>query len=251
MFKAFFLVCISLLCLRGDDAPTFSVASIHRHAPDDSSFFVRPPGNGRFTATGSIARLLVMLAYDVQESQIVGGPDWFSSEKWDVEAKSDDGARHSVEETRRMLQSMLEERFALRVHRDTQERSAYVLAVAKGGAKFKPSEHAGSTNIRFTGNSITLERGELSRMSQLLSGALGRPVIDRTGLTGPYDLSLQWDDAPVPEGGVLGLAAPAAPGNDHGSIFTAVQEQLGLRLEPQRVPVEVIVIDRIERPSPN
>jgi len=88
-------------------------------------------------------------------------------------------------------------------------------------------------------------------MTQLLSAALGRPVIDRTGLSGLYDLSLQWDDAPVPEGGVLGLDAPAAPGKDRGSIFTAIQDQLGLRLDPQKAPVEVIVVDRIERPSDN
>ena len=88
-------------------------------------------------------------------------------------------------------------------------------------------------------------------MTQLLSAALGRPVVDRTGLNGLYDLSLQWDDAPIPDGGVLGADVHAASGTDRGSIFSAIQEQLGLRLEPQKSPVEVIVIDRIERPSAN
>jgi uncharacterized protein (TIGR03435 family) len=80
---------------------------------------------------------------------------------------------------------------------------------------------------------------------------LGRPVVDRTGLAGTYDFSLQWDDAPVKEGGVPGLDVPGTPGVDHGSIFTAIQDQLGLRLEPERAPIEVIVVDRIDRPSPN
>lgn len=250
MFKAFLLVCISLVCLRGADAPSFDVASIRPHAPDDARFYVKLPAQGRFSATGSVAKLVVMLAYDVQEAQIAGGPDWFATEKWDIEAKSDNPSGHSVEETRQMLQNMLAERFGLRVHRETEQRPAYVLTVAKGGPKFKPAEQ-GSTNVRVTGNSISLERGDLVRITQLLSSALGRPVVDRTGLKGLYDLSLKWDDAPVPEGGVTGSDVAAAPGNDHGSIFTAIQDQLGLRLDSQRTAVEVIVVDRMERPSPN
>ena len=250
MFKVFFLVCISLVCLRGADAPSFDVASIRPHAPDDNRFYVRLPLDGRFTATGSVAKLVVMLAYDVQEAQIIGGPSWFTTEKWDIEARSDNQGEHSIEETRRMVQNMLEERFGLRIHRETEQRPAYALTVAKGGPKFKAAEQR-STNVRITSSSISLERGDLARMTQVLSAALGRPVIDRTGLEGLYDLSLQWDDAPMRQGGVPGLDVPPAPGNDHGSIFTAIQDQLGLRLESQRAPVEVIVVDRIERPSQN
>jgi len=249
--KAFFLVCISLVTLRGADAPGFDVASIRPHDPDDHRFYVKMPAGGRFTATGSVAKLVVMLAYDVQEAQIAGGPNWFTTEKWDIEARTDNPGEHSVEETRGMLQHMLAERFGLRIHRETEERPAYALTVAKGGPKFKAAGPDGSANVRIAGNSISLERGELARMTQLLSTALGRPVIDRTGLTGLYDLSLQWDEAPVGQGGVPDLDAPAAPGNGHGSIFTAIQDQLGLRLESHRAPVEVIVVDRMERPSQN
>ena len=251
MCRMFLLVCISLVCLRGADTPSFDVASIHPHDPDDNRFLIRPPVGGQFTATGGTAKLIVMLAYDIQEAQIAGGPSWFTTEKWDIDARSDNPGKHTVEETRRMLQNMLAERFGLRVHRETEQRPAYALTVAKGGPKFKAAVHDGSTNVRVTGNSISLERGELSRMTQLLSTALGRPVIDRTELKGLYDLSLQWDDAPVGRGGVPGLEAAAAPGNDKGSIFTAIQDQLGLRLDSQRAPVEVIVVDRIERPSRN
>jgi uncharacterized protein (TIGR03435 family) len=227
------------------------VASIRPHAPNDDRFSVRPPSNGRFTAIGSVAKLVVMLAYDVQESQITGGESWFGTEKWDIEAKSDDGGKHNLEETRRMLQNLLEERFALRVHRETRERPAYVLTAAKGGPKLKVPEHTGSTNIRVTGNSISVERGDLSRMIQLLSSALGMPVVDRTGLSGLYDIQLQWDEAPIPSGGVIGLDAPAAPDTDHGSIFTAIEQTLGLRLVSERAPVEIIVIDHIKKASQN
>jgi uncharacterized protein (TIGR03435 family) len=207
------------------------------------------PWEGQFSATGSVAKLVLMVAYDVQETQIVGGPSWIATEKWDIDAQSA-GREHSHEETHRMLQNLLAERFSLRIHPETEQRPVYVLTVAKGGPKFKAGAD-GSANYRITGNSISLERGDLTRMTQLLSAALGRPVIDRTGLKGQYDLSLQWDDAPILQGGLLGADVPAAPGSDHGSIFTAIQYQLGLRLESQRAPVEVIVIDRMERPSGN
>lgn len=251
MFKTICFLSLSALCLLAEDRPTFAVASIRPHAPNDDRFFVRPPSNGGFSAIGSVAKLLVMLAYDVQESQITGGESWFGTEKWDIEAKSDDGGKHNVEETRRMLQNMLAERFALRVHRGTQERPAYVLTIAKGGPKLKVPEHPGSTNVRVTGNSISLERGELSRMTQLLSGALGRPVVDRTQLSGLYDIQLQWDEAPIPTGGVIGLDAPAAPDSNHGSIFTAIEQQLGLRLVSERAPVEMLIIDQIKPASEN
>ena len=250
MIKLFLVASIALASLRAADTPTFDVAVIRPHLPGGSAFRVKPPANGRFSATDSVVKLVVMVAYNVQESQIVGGPDWFSTEKWDIEARTDDRASHSAEESQRMLQNLLAERFSLGVHRETQQRSAYVLIVAKGGPKLKASG-PGSMNVRISPNSIRIDHGEIARMTQVLATALGRPVIDRTGLSGPYDLTLDWDEAPVREGGVPGLDLPPALGSDRGSIFTAIQEQLGLRLEPQRVPVEVIVIDRIQRPSEN
>src|ERR1017187_9519910 len=251
MPKVFFLVCMPLACLLNAQAVSFDVASIRPHALGDERFHVKIPSNGRFAATGITAKLVLMLAYDIQESQIVGGPSWLATEKWDVEAKSTDQVAHSAEETHHMLQSLLGERFALRIHRQTEQRPAYILVVGKGGPKFKAAEQDGSTNYRITGNSISLERGDLARMVQLLSTALGKPVIDRTGLGGRYDLSLLWDDAPILQGGVPGLDAPVKTGDDRGSIFTAIRDQLGLRLDPMRAAVEVIVVDRIERPSQN
>lgn len=191
-----------------------------------------------------------MLAYDVQEAQIVGGPAWFAGDRFVIEAKSDDGLPHSVPETREMLQNMLADRFNLRMHRETREGSAYILTIAKNGSKLKQSEHT-ATNIRASGNSIQIEGAELSRMTQLLSGVLGRPVIDRTGLHGVYDASLTWGDAPVIDGGTIGTAAPAPSDPEHESIFSAIQDQLGLILISRRAPIDTLVIDSIDQPSAN
>ena len=230
-----------LVCLCAS-AQSFDVVSIRPQPVEDDRFGVKMPAEGQFRATGSTAKLLLMLAYDMQETQIAGGPEWLDSAKWEIEAKSE-SAEHTVEETRRMLQSMLQERFALRMHREVQQRSAYVLTVAKGGPKFKVATE-GATNIRVAAGSIRLERGTIAQMTQVLSAPLERPVIDRTGLAETYDLTLQWDEAPRGK-------EPAAPGGNYGSVFTAMQEQLGMQLEPQQVAVEVLVIDRIQRPSQN
>jgi uncharacterized protein (TIGR03435 family) len=247
MRKVFLLVGVSLVCLRGANAQGFDVASIRPQAPEDARFYIRLPAKGRFTAMGSTAKLLMIIAFDVQESQIAGGPGWLATEKWDIEARTDDGVEHSAEDTQRMLQNLLAQRFALRLHRATEQRPVYALTIAKGGPKFKVSDRE-RTNIGIAGKSMDIQRGSIAAITRILASALGRPVVDRTGLTELYDLSLKWDDAPIPE--VLGREA-SAPGNESGVIFTAIQEQLGLRLEPQRAPVEVIVIDRIERPSGN
>src|SRR5262245_6081883 len=162
----------------------FEVASIRPQAPEDHTFFVRPPNRGQFTANGTVAKMLVMLAYDVQESQLTGGPSWFATEKWDIQAKSEND-QHDVNETRLMLQQLLADRFGLRVHRSTEQRPVYVLSVSKGGVKFKPSE-ATKMDVQAGRNSIFLRGGTIDRLTAVLSTALGRPVVDQTGLMGNY-----------------------------------------------------------------
>ena len=208
------------------------------------------PAEGQFNASGIAAKLLIMVAYDVQENEIAGGPDWLSTEKWEIAAKTDDGLHHSTEETRLMLQKMLEQRFGLRIRHEIEQRPVYVLTIAKGGPKFRAVQELRPSNVRVSRHSISLESAPLARMTQLLSTALSRPVVDRTGLPGAYDLSLEWDDAPSPEG-VPGVDVPAPPGQDHGSIFSAIKDQLGLQLDSAKLPVEVTVIDRIDKPSAN
>ncbi len=232
---------------------SFDVASVRPHDPSNPRFVVHMPNAGHFAAEGAPVKLLVMLAYNLQESQVEGGPTWLSTEKWDITAKCDDD-HHSADETKRMLQRMLEERFSLQIHRETVQRPVYVLTVAKGGPKFKPSEKK-ATNIHSGGHSFLMERESIAGMTKVLATALGRPVVDQTELMGLYDLSLVWDDAPVRDGGVPGAngldTREPIVGDEHGSIFTALEEQLGLRLEASRAPVEVLVVDGVERPTSN
>jgi uncharacterized protein (TIGR03435 family) len=239
MLRALLIAAAITLCLSAANPPKFAAVSIHRLAPDDSSFFVKPPGNGKFTATGATARFMVMLAWDVEDSQIAGGPAWFATDRFTVEANSDDGQPHNPGETREMLQNMLADRFALRTHHEMREGTAYVLTVAKNGSKLKQSQTQ-STNIRVGTNSIQLEGATLSRLAQQLSAILERPVIDRTGLEGTYDASLLWSPT---------LQINNDP--DQVSIFTAIQDQLGLSLVSQRAPIDTLVIDSIDPPSPN
>ena len=100
MIRVFFLICISLVCLQGAQAQSFDVASIRPHATDDNRFGVKMPSAGRFTATGSVAKLVLMVAYDVQETQIIGGPSWLTTEKWDIQARSEGAAAHSISRSR-------------------------------------------------------------------------------------------------------------------------------------------------------
>jgi uncharacterized protein (TIGR03435 family) len=147
-------------------------------------------------------------------------------------------------------QNLLITRFGLQFHREMLQRPIYALTVGKNGPKLKVSERE-RTNVRVTGKSLDIQRGNIAALIQVLASALGRPVIDRTGLGELYDFTLEWDDAPIADGGAFRSDAPAAATSEHGSIFTALQEQLGLRLESLQGPVDVIAIDRIETPSEN
>src|SRR5438552_2801666 len=145
----FRLVLVAVIAgLYGQD---FDVASVRPQAPNDVRFFVRSPNRGQFTANGAVAKLLVMLAYDVQDNQVVGGPSWFAAEKWDIQAKSDND-EHNPDETRLMLQHLLAERFSLRLHRSTKQLPVYVLTVGKDGPKFKASEGT-AANLKVGPNS--------------------------------------------------------------------------------------------------
>ncbi len=247
------------------------------------------PG-GRFSARNVSAKMLIRLAYKVQDYQIAGGPGWIDSERYDIEAKpessgldsspaplSDDRREAAMEQQRLRMQALLADRFGLAVHRDTRELPVYALVVAKGGTKLHPaaatpdsSDAPAPPNTKgpmFKGREMRIGRGELSGQSaplsllaDTLSNQIGRTVVDRTGLTGLYDFTLKWtpDESqprmfPGPREGMEGRPPADRSANpDTGpSIFTAVQEQLGLKLESQKGPVPILVIDRIEKPSEN
>jgi uncharacterized protein (TIGR03435 family) len=244
-------------------AAEFDVASIRpAHFPSDEYFagfasagicnIARAQISGERVAFCRVTLCgLTRLAYDLKEYQIVGMPDWMAKSEqsifYDIDTRAGSGITPTGDQAREMLRALLVDRFQLKVHRESRELPVYALIVGKNGPKFNEDREGpcpGNSKAGFrSGPGLFASCGPTTSMEQLavaLSRVTDRAVVDRTGLTGKYAFRLQWarDGAPV-----YGDSAPA--------IFTAVQEQLGLRLEPQRLPVEVLAIERAERPSPN
>jgi uncharacterized protein (TIGR03435 family) len=246
-------------------APVFEVAAIRldKSASGSSSSNTK---NGRFTATNvSLKNLIQYEAYDIPQLRILGGPKWLDSTRFDIEAKMDDAEaaqlkaldyEHSRVQAQAMFQQLLADRFQLKVHWETRELPVYALAVAKKGAKLQPAKDTTgntgtSSNSRGSGVQFTATGQTVTQLAQSLTSSaaheLGREVIDKTGIEGKYDVSLNWTrDTGAASAGTDGNAQESGP-----SIFTAIQEQLGLKLEPSKAPVRVLVIDRAEMPSEN
>jgi len=221
---------------RQTQKPSFDVASVKPNLSGNGFMDTTP---GRFIATGVPLRMLLREAYSLMDAQIVGGAGWINSDRWDVEGKVN-ADNQETSHTREMVQSLIEDRFQLKFHHETRDLPVYELTVANGGTKMKlsanpnpPRGRMGRGNIEGTGWSV-------SNLIKFLSQTLDRPIVDKTNLKGLYDITLQWS----PE---LGPAAsPDQPG-----VFTAIQEQLGLKLQAIKGPVEVFVIDSVLKPTEN
>ena len=242
---------------------TFEVASLKPSAPDAPGMFIRPLPGGGLRIAGASLKNLISLAYGVRGFQISGGPEWVDTQRFDIEARAEtsdaaaptDPAKMSEEQRKitERLRNLLADRFQLTLHRETKEQPVYALVVAKGGPKFQESTEA-SGLIRMGRGTLTGRATRLGMLALNLSNELGRRVIDKTGLTGKYSFELKW--TPIqPSAASLGPPPGAElppPADSNGpSIFTALPEQLGLRLESQKGPVEILVIDRAEKPSEN
>jgi uncharacterized protein (TIGR03435 family) len=240
------------------DRPSYEVASVKPGDPNDRQVRVAGQG-GRFTVANASLKMLIGLAYGVQDHQISGGPNWLDSEKYNIEAKIDSAAvtapgPDSAGRMLLMIQSLLGERFKLTVHRESKEEQVYELVVAKGGSKLKEADTGkqGRGARRPGRGQLTSMGAPISSLVNALSQQLGRSVIDKTGLTGGYDFELKWTPDPGETAGLFGGPdAPPPPDPNGPSIFTALQEQLGLRLESAEGPVEILVIDHAEKPDAN
>jgi len=250
-------------------APSFEVASIKPDNSGGGGISLNIEQSGRFRGTGVSLKLLMENAYQVKDAQIIGAPAWLASDRFVIDAKPDEATAAEMQklnpEQREdklmlMLRALLEERCQLKLRKETRDLPVYALTVGKSGPKFHQSVPAAGDKSEM-GHGIRFGRGEMEANDiemgmavDVLSQMLGRPVVDKTGLAGKYDFSLKWapdehegqmfkgaGDAPAPPS-----AEPAGP-----SIFTAVQEQLGLKLEAQKSPMMVLVIDHIEKPSAN
>lgn len=251
--------------------PGFEVASVRPTAnPDGQSLLQAVPG--RLKMANLTPRRLILNAYGVQDYQLLGDPAWIASERYDIQATT--AGNTSVQQMEGpMLQALLEERFKLTLHRETRQLPVYELTLGKGGAKFQRSPEGsctpysedappplapaqGQPNPNYCGLHLTVAglnraldgKGVsmavfAANLSRNYTSDLGRNVIDRTGLTGTFDVHLKWTIEPL---GATQVAEPAGP-----PLFNALQDQLGLRLESGKGPVEVLVIDHIEKPSAN
>jgi uncharacterized protein (TIGR03435 family) len=241
--------------------PEFEAASLKPNASGREGYAIRTLPGGKLSAANINLKRLIAVAYSATDYQIFGNINWLESQRFDMEAEAPGPAE--LKQLRVMLQSLLDERFKLKFHRETRELPIYSLVLAKSkgpglieaaygdcGASVAPEAPAPngkpvSTIACGTVNPgpgrISGHRGRISQLADRLSTMLGRTVVDKTGLTGIYDIDLTWtpDSTVAP----TELSGP--------SLFTAIQEQLGLKLEAGKRPVEVIVVDAAEKPSAN
>ena len=267
----------------------FEVASIKPNKSNDGRVMIGVQPGGRFTATNVTLKMLIRNAYQLQDFQIAGGPDWMSSDHFDVVAKAEGGddigdpfrAEKQGEPSRGqlMLRQLLEERFKLQTHKEDRSLPIYALVLAHTDGKLGPQLHKSETDcdaeraagrgrgpmrpdgppqpdggaipcgIRMAPGNMVVGGSSFGQFANTLGMFVGRVVVDRTGLAGAYDFNLTWTPDNMPN---RPPGAPEAPIDPNGpSIFTALQEQLGLKLDSQKGPVSVLVIDRAEHPDEN
>lgn len=234
---------------RAQPAEAFEVASVKPAKTGVRGYSIRPLP-GRLSVSNATLGMLVAAAYRVYDFQISGGPKWLNADRYDIEAKAAGDTQPTDSQLMAMFQKLLAERFNLQAHRETKEAPVYALEIGKGGPKFQPSKESDEPPLFrvYQRRQITAARAPLSYLVEALSFVVGRPVVDKTGLDGKYDYKLEWtpDETQVRSD----ESAPQAEGNVP-SLASAIQEQMGLRLQSQKAPVEIIVIDRAEKASVN
>jgi uncharacterized protein (TIGR03435 family) len=235
--------------------PSFEVATVKPAKPEEQgrAFLVR---GRQFSTINTTLTSLVSFAYDLQDKQIVGGPDWMTTDKWDIEAQPDAPGVPNQKQLKSMVQKLLADRFQLKFHKDQKDMSAYVLAVAKSGAKMNKSEGDpnGLPGLFFTQLGVlNVRNATMADLAQLMQSAvLDRPVVDHTALTGKYDFQLKWTPDESQFGGMgIKVPPPSEAADAPPPLFTALQEQLGLKMDVEKTSVPVFVLDHVEKPSAN
>lgn len=272
MRSIFLYAAAGILCAQ--PAPlSFEVASIKSSAPDTREMFIQIQRGGGLRITNLTLKQVLAYGYDVRDFQISGGPPWINSDRYDIQARpeqatatapddfrqmSDEQRKTADQQMRERVRTLLADRFQLAVHHDKKEAPVYALMVAKGGPKLKENTEprGGRQGMGMRpGGQLSATAASVPMLANLLSNLMGRPVIDRTGLTAKYDFELRWTPDPgqtlLPPGAPFPAVEAQPPDPNGPTIFTALQEQLGLRLESQKGPVDMIVIDHVEKPSEN
>jgi uncharacterized protein (TIGR03435 family) len=242
---------LALAILSAHAQPAFEVASVRPSAPNASwgGIEITP---GRFAAMNVSTRAIFKEAFGVRDFEILHPPDWFDSQRYEIIAKMEPTASESS--IHEMLQNLLAERFRLEIHLESRDTQVYALTQAKNGTKLQPLKTDEKGRVSRKGAGIVAgSKASTRQLAEALSDVmlngraiLDRPVLDRTGLSqNLYDFTLTW----TPEPGQFGNSSTSGPSGP--SLFTAIQEQLGLKLETQKAQVQFIVIDRLEKATAN
>jgi len=231
------LVFLAVAIAYGGTQPAFEVASVKRVR--DYSPLATMNGDishGRLTLNNAHIKQMIAVAYEIQSVRIEGGPGWIDSDQFQIAAKAED-PQTTEKQVRVMLQSLLEDRFRLRIHRETKLLPSYTLRTAAGGARLEHAQQEGTDRCDRTMEGgryeLACQHIQIATLTNALAIMLRGPVVDQTGLTGEYDFALSWEDDDM---------YPAVPD---------AMERFGLKLQMKKVPTEVIVIDSVERPSDN
>jgi uncharacterized protein (TIGR03435 family) len=235
--------------------PSFEVATIKPSQPDrpGKAFLVRGTKFSTFNTTLSD---LITFSYGLHAKQIVGGPAWIESDKFDIEAQPDVPGTPNRQQLRTMVQKLLADRFQLKFHRDKKELSAYVLSVAKSGPKMTKNESSPDSLpalfFRQLGV-LTVQNATMGDLAELMQSAvLDRPVVDQTSLDGKWNFLLKWTPDESQFGGMgMKVPPPSDAADAPPPLYTAIQEQIGLKLDAGKAPVDVLVLDHVEKPSAN
>jgi uncharacterized protein (TIGR03435 family) len=241
--------------MAADATPEFEVATIKPATPDrpGKGFMVR---GRQFSTVNTTLADLMTFAYGIHTKQITGAPAWVETEKFDVAAQPNGEGQPNDKQWKSMVQKMLADRFKLSFHRDKKELSVYAITVGKNGPKLTKSESTGSLpGLFFRGlGNLPAINATMADLAGVMQGAvLDRPVVDQTGITGRWDFTLLWTPDEFQFGG-LGVRPPPPPANNTAAppdLFTAFQEQLGLKLEATKAMAEVFVIDKVAKPTEN
>lgn len=231
----------------------FEVVSVKPSAPDGPQFRFLLQAGGGVNMSGMTAKQLIAMAYEIRDFQVTGGPAWIDTDHFDIIAKGDGDGRGVLQLTnaersqmrqnvRERLRHLLSERFGLQTHQAQKGAAVYALVQAPKGHKLKASDGAAPRtmgDMRLGRGLLESEGAAIDLLARSLSEAVGKPVLDKTGLTGEFRFKLEW----TPDTGEARADGP--------SLFTALQEQLGLKLEAAKAPVDQLVIDRIEKPTVN
>jgi uncharacterized protein (TIGR03435 family) len=231
------------------DALQFEVASVKPNTSGSQNSNMQLHPGGRVTGTNVALGGLLRTVFNLQPHQLVNAPEWIDTARFDIEAKPDREISTREDalapELLAMLRNLFAERFKLMAHREMRDTSVYALVTARTDGTLGPQMQRSQVDCEAVRCRISTNTGRIvgtgttiSELMRRLSPTLGRPLVDRTGLSGAFDLELKWSPDQT--------ADTVGP-----SIFTAIQEQLGLKLESQRAPIEVLVIDRLERPTPD